>query len=107
MDANDFLRILKKAGGDVTILRPTTGESFTVTMSSPMTVTDETLFLEAKQNDEQAVFSRLDFDGQLFNTPQPGDRITDVDGSQSAIEQVKKMWGLNRELYGWKLRIRG
>ena len=107
MDANRFRTLLQMAGGDVTILRPSTSQSFSVTMSSPTTVRDETLFLEAKQNDEQGVFSQLDFNGQLFTEPKCGDRITDVDGSQYSIEQIKKLHGMGRDLYGSKCRIRG
>lgn len=107
MDAEKFRTLLQMAGGSVTIFRPGTGDGFTVTMGCPGTVRDETLFLESKQNDEQAVFSRLDFDGKPFSIPQPGDRISDVDGDDFSIEQVKKMYGLRREIYGWKCRIRG
>lgn len=107
MDTGTFRAILVKAGALVTILRPSTDESFSAIMSGPGTIRDETLMAEAKQNDEIGVFSVLDFEGQAFTTPFPGDRITDADGSIFSIEQVKKAYGLQRELYGWKCRIRG
>ena len=107
MDDKRFRTLLQMAGGEVTILRPSTDLSFTVTMSSPGSVRDETLMLEAKQTDEQVVFSKLDFEDQSFTSPEPGDRITDVDGEQFSIEQVRKLYGMSRVLYGWKLRIRG
>lgn len=107
MDDKRFRSLLKMAGADAIILRPNNDESFTVTMSGPGSVRDETLMLEAKQTDEQVVFSKLDFEGQVFTAPEPGDRITDVDGEQFSIEQVRKMHGMGRVLYGWKARIRG
>jgi len=107
MDSATFKRLIDMAGGTVNILRPDGGANFDVAMSSPKGVRDETLALEAKQNDEEVVFSFLDFEGEAFFKPRIGDRITDVDGDQYSIEQVKKMHGMARELYGWKCRIRG
>jgi len=107
MDAGTFKSILVKAGAMVTILRPSTSESFSVIMAGPGTIKDETLMAEARQNDEMGVFSVLDFEGQLFTEPFIGDRITDADGTTFSIEQIKKAYGLQRALYGWKCRIRG
>jgi len=107
MNINSFHGIIKKAGTTVSITRPSTAEVLNVTMGSPGTVRDEALLMDAEQSDEQVVFCAVDFSSPTFEVPQKGDRIVDADGTTSSIQQVRKMWGTDRTLFGWRVRIRG
>ena len=107
MNINTFHGIIKNAGTLVTVTRPSTAETFQAYMGSPGTVRDEALLMDADQSDEQVVFCQLDFTSPTFAEPQRGDRIVDTDGDEISVQQVRKMWGQSRVLYGWKVRVRG
>lgn len=107
MDISTFYGIVKNAGTQVSISRPSTGESFITYMGSPGTVRDEALLMDADQSDEQVVMCKLDFTSPTFSEPMRGDRIVDADGSEISVQQTRKMWGQARQLYGWKCRVRG
>lgn len=107
MNISQFYNLLKLTAVKVDIIRPQTGDTMKVYMGGPGGVRDDAIAEGASQYDQDVVFCRLDFDGQPIAEPKEGDRITDNSGDEFAIQRVKKMIGMNRELYGYRCRIRG
>lgn len=106
MDINRFHNLIKTSGTQFTITRPSTGDNFSVWVGTPGAVREQSLVTEAEQDDLQAMTCRLDFDGQLFTSPQNGDYL--VNGSEEyVIQRVLPKFGPAHESWGWLILLRG
>ncbi len=106
MQIQSFYNLIQRAGAEFDILRPSTSETFKVYAASPGSLRTEALIQDAHQGDMETMFCRLDFDGQAFTAPQRGDRIS-RSGEEYSVQQVLPRFGINHELWGWRVRLRG
>ena len=102
----NFYDMVKVSGGLVTVTRPSTSESTVANLGGTGTTREYQVSGDTSQDGEDGVMSIYDFQGSSLVSPQKGDRITDGD-EVFAITYVRKMYGIGRELYGWRIRMIG
>jgi len=106
MDINRFHDLIKIAGAQFTITRPSTGDNFQIWLGTPGAIRELALVNEASQDDLQAMVCRLDFDTQLFLKPKNGDYLT-MGSEEYVIQRVLPKFGPSHEIWGWLVVLRG